>query len=300
MKFIPTIASLLRKINTNISSNPVVYFSIKPFIHLSRYFHKKFANQMRNTPLQTIKNVMGNVKMTVNPSTYMGGQIYWCGFHQLSELIYLKEWLKPNMVVIDIGANQGEFSMLAGKILTHGEVISFEPVTEYFNLLSANKTLNNLENITCCQFGLSETNESLPIYTSLAETHQNNIHDGLSTLYKSDERDHLQEVIEIKILDEYLTTHSINRLDLIKIDIEGSELYALKGAKNTIATYKPNILIEVSVNNYANAGYTVEDLLLFLNPFGYEPFKIKRGKPVSIGINELTVEGDYLFVSKLR
>ena len=238
---------------------------------------------------------MGNIRMRVNVASYMGGGIYWCGFHHLSETIYLKQFLQPNMVFMDIGANQGEFTLLAARHLTQGKVISFEPVSAYRALLEANVALDQFTNVLVQPFGLSNESLSLPIYTSLAPVHQGSVHDGLSSLYATNERSSLQEMIELRILDELWDTWELDRLDFIKIDIEGAELFALKGGRKVLEKYRPDILIEVSEHTYNAGGYQVADMLAFLLQMHYVAHRIVRGVAVVVATGDPMNAGDYLF-----
>lgn len=296
MAFHSTLSHILRTINTKISTNPFIYFTIKPFVHIARALQKRNSGKFAQHSFEKIDNFMGNIQMEVDKGTYMGGSIYWCGFHHLSEMIFMKHFLKPEMTFVDIGGNQGEFSLIAAKKLTKGKVITFEPVSAYFQLLKQNMELNGFSNVELFQLGLSNQKGELPIYTSLAtEIHRGSVHDGLSSLYKTEERGVLQEVIKLDVFDNLL---NLNRLDFIKIDVEGAELFALKGAEKHLRKFLPDILIEISENTYNAAGYSTKEMFEYLQSFGYEPYKIKRGIPQPLTYAQVAAEGDYLFRAK--
>lgn len=291
-----TLSYILRSINTSINTNPLIYFTIKPFVHIARALQKRYSSKFPQHSYQKIDNFMGNIAMEVDKGTYMGGSIYWCGFHHLSEMIFMKNYLQPEMTFVDIGGNQGEFTLLAAKKLTNGKVLTFEPVSDYFQRLKNNVQLNRFNNVTLFQLGLSNQKGELPIYTSLAtDIHRGSVHDGLSSLYKTDERGVLQQVIKLDVFDDLV---DLNRLDFIKIDVEGAELFALKGAEKHIRKFLPDILIEISETTYSAAGYSTKEMLNYLQSFGYEPYKIKRGIAQAIAVVEVGAEGDYLFRAK--
>jgi FkbM family methyltransferase len=235
-----------------------------------------YKKGVKNIPF-LIENCMGNIKMKVDKTSYMGGSFYWSGFHQVKEIVFLKSFLKPGMTFIDIGANQGEFSLFAASILTNGKIYSFEPVTKQYKSLEENIVLNSFKNINLFNYGLSNIEATLPIYSSSNEDVHFGINEGLSTLFMTENTNEVVETIEIKIFDIEFE-NKIERMDFIKIDIEGSELFALKGMRNHLSRFKPMILIELNNDTFSAANYTVKDVTDYLEEFGYQAYTLFRGK----------------------
>jgi FkbM family methyltransferase len=264
-----TISPLLFRKSTYLLGMLLIRFS-------RRLRTKNYIKGIKNIPI-IIKKCMGNITMKVDKTSYMGGSIYWSGFHHVNEIVFLKNFLEPNMVLVDIGANQGEFSLFAASLLTQGQVISFEPVSKQYGMLTENIALNSFNNINVNKYGLSDQVASLPIYTSLDEDLHAGIHEGLSTLYATGDRVDLEETIDLKIFDIEFE-NKIERMDFIKIDIEGSELFALKGMRNHLSRFKPMILIELNNDTFSAANYTVKDVTDYLEEFGYQAYTLFRGK----------------------
>ena len=109
---------------------------------------------------------MGNIKMELDTNSYMGGSLFWSGFHHLNECLYLNSFLTNNMVFVDVGANQGEFSLFAASKIKEGKVWSFEPVSSNIKMLKKNIALNNFSQIELFEFGLLDEETDLPVYTS--------------------------------------------------------------------------------------------------------------------------------------
>ncbi len=225
----------------------------------------------------TIKNFMGSLKMTVNKNSTMGGAIYWYGFHHTSELLYLSKTLKSDMTFVDVGANQGEFSLYAASLLKKGRVLSFEPTEWQLKLLKENKQLNNFDNIEIYEYGLLDKNKELEVFTSNDTRTHHGQHEGLSTVYKSDTRNVSEGIIQLKIFDEQ-HFETLNRFDVLKIDIEGAELPALRGMEKSIAKFKPVVIIEMGEETFKQAGYSIKDVDGFFTQFGYSPYKFYRGR----------------------
>lgn len=286
------LASLLRYI-----VYPLVTFS--PTYLLGMFF-VRFARRMKERNVTnkkehvSINNFMGNIKMRVDKNSYMGGAIYWCGFHHLSDLLFLKSFLKSDMTFVDIGANQGEFTLFAAKILQQGRVISFEPTPYQLGLLKKNIELNEFDNIELNEYGLLDKEGEFEVYTTYETELHGGQHEGLSSIFKSETRQEVEAVIQLKVFDdEYFD--KLNRLDFVKIDIEGAELPALKGMIQSLKKFKPMLLIEMNKTTFNEAGYSMQEVLDFLNNLGYKPFNLFRGRISEVSPNNLMDLSNVIF-----
>lgn len=286
------LASLMRSISIFLVTKEITYYPGMVIIRLGRWLRKKFYHGLSITDFQTIDFLKGT-KICLDRFTYMGGSIFWTGFHHLNETLYLKNILKPNMTFVDIGANQGEFSLIAASIINSGKVLSFEPVSQQRALLEKNKTINNFQQIEIYSFGLGNKNSELPIYTSSDTLLHHGRHEGLSSLYSSKERNVMQEIIQVKVFDD-IFFKTLDRLDFIKIDIEGSELFALQGMANSIQAFKPIILIEINEETFNSAGYTTNDVVAFFYNFGYSFYEIRKGNLVNTEVKSFEKWGNYI------
>ena len=104
----------------------------------------------------------------------------------------------------------------------------------------------------------------------------------------------MEEHISLEVFDDCFTADQ-QRVDFIKIDVEGAELYALKGMHSFLEKYHPEILIEINEETFNAAGYTTTDVLDYLGSFGYKPYKIFRGRLKSIDETALSAWGNYIF-----
>jgi FkbM family methyltransferase len=227
-----------------------------------------------------IGGIDSTLKMKVNRAAYMGSCIYWRGYHHLSELSLLKNILDPDMVFLDIGANQGEYTLYAAKIFAKGkgQVISFEPVPAMYKILDENISLNTFcDQVLVCKFGLSDKKTTVDIYDSASPSMLHYAHhEGLNTMYPSSARNNKICTIDVKLLDDIIDDFSLKKIDVIKIDVEGSELPILQGALKTIEKYKPKLIIEINEETFVAGGYHKENVLELLNKYGYTFSIIKR------------------------
>jgi FkbM family methyltransferase len=159
--------------------------------------------------------------------------------------------LKPGMIVIDSGAFTGDTAEIFSAIVGNtGMVYSFEPTESSFKLLQEKK----LANVQCIQKGLYEKECELIFEQSEQSPAANKfIQTSLETY---------NQIIKIPVtsIDKFVNDNNISRIDFIKMDIEGSELNALKGAKNTINENKPDMAICI----YHNLGNDMIDIPIWL------------------------------------
>jgi hypothetical protein len=114
-------------------------------------------------------------------------------------------------------------------------------------------------------------------------------------LYPDEYRSVQEEIIQLKVFDS-LFFDKLERLDFIKIDIEGAELPALKGMLKTITKFKPQILIEISSETIKNTNYEFEELLEFFEKLNYQAYSLFRGNLVKENDLKLTSWGNYIFI----
>ncbi|MCA6434171.1 MAG: FkbM family methyltransferase, partial [Cytophagales bacterium] len=224
-----------------------------------------------------IENFDADLYLKLDRSKIMGASIYWTGFHEYRELLFLHDFLKSDMVLLDIGANIGEYSIFAAKRLTQVKAVAFEPVPALRTMLEENIQLNQFTNVIVKPFGLSDEVGSFPIYF-VGE----NENEGQATFFPGLLQNQRSVKAELKKLDDEWSHLSLDRLDFIKMDIEGSELKALQGGRATITRFRPLVMLEVSEVTYRAAGYSLEDVAEFFTALNYLPFVVnKMGKLVS-------------------
>ncbi len=285
------IAHWLRTLNTGLVSadNIFVEKALKCSYFLSIWIYRMMKRKLNvRENIVIIHNFDSNLKIKLDISRTMGSSIYWTGFHEFREMLFLHRFLKADMVLADVGANQGEFTLFAAKRLSEGKVLSFEPLPSIREALTENIEMNGFNNVSLFDIGLSDHEGIFSIY----EFEGNN--EGLATLYPGEKKIRNKIDIRLQTLDEVFASTGFFRLDFVKLDIEGGELAALRGAQKTIQKFKPLLLVEVNAESYQAAGYSAGEVLGFFRSLNYGSFEIsKRGglKP----INTLPAYGNIIF-----
>jgi len=145
---------------------------------------------------------------------------------------------RPGYTVLDIGANIGchtlRFSKLVGE---KGRVFAFEPTRYAYEKLGRNIELNP-------QFSNNITLEKKAV-SNVTETNQA-IHFSSSWLLFGNQKPIAEEVVDFVTVDHYVMQKDIERIDIMKIDVDGFEPEVVEGAVNTIKNHKPILFLEVN------------------------------------------------------
>lgn len=195
----------------------------------------------------------------------------------------VKNLVKPGMVVVDVGANIGYFTVIFAKLAGNaGKVYAFEPDPYNYDLLSRNIKLNNLSNVVLIPRALSDRAGKIKLF--LDKTNLGNM--SFASQNISDDGGEIE--VETITLDDYLGGQNA---DLIKIDVQGAEGLVLSGAGKTLENSHPKILMEFWPYGLKNLGADPRGLLRGLANKG---FKIKILNPQKHQLEPSGIEGALL------
>ena len=167
---------------------------------------------------------------------------YWLGTYEVNLQTMIRTLCRKNMVVYDIGANIGYISLLFAKQTgKSGQVFAFEPLPENCSRLEKNIALNNLENsITLIQAAVIDKSGSTTFMVHKSGAM------GKAVGSKGRDEEYLMQIIVPAVsLDDFVFTQNNPPPKLIKMDIEGGEVLAIKGMQRTLKEVKPVILVEI-------------------------------------------------------
>jgi FkbM family methyltransferase len=183
-----------------------------------------------------------------------------------------QELVQPGMTVLDVGANLGIYTILAAmRVGPAGAVHAFEPVPAVFACLERSIRLSGLGQVRLNQAAVSDRAGTVPMYLGVGK--DSDIH----SLAPSDRRPDRVDVTTLT-LDDYVREHRIDQVQVMKIDVEGAELPALRGATGLLARDDaPIIQAELADDNFQAFGYSSPDLKRFLADLGYTAFKRTGG-----------------------
>jgi FkbM family methyltransferase len=214
---------------------------------------------------------LGNgMKIRVVWTDVIGYSIAVDGYYDLPIVRVIQELLKPGMIFIDVGAHVGQYSLLAsGLVGMEGTVHSFEPEPETFALLEQNVVINGLRNVHIIRCALGKSFKDVELYVARPD----NI--GQTSLRQPNNFSGVRVKVRCRTLDDYAQEHGIDRIDLIKIDVEGAELDVLLGARGILSRNpKPHIIIEFWEEFLQAYGSSCAQVAEFLQVSGYSLFWI--------------------------
>ena len=245
-----------------------------------------------------IQDFDGDLKFHCHLGEHIGSQMYWRDSYSWDQLKVLDTFLGSESVFFDIGANQGEFTLFAAKRLTQGTVYAFEPTSEMFARLSRNVEENGFENVRLIQAGLWSESETKPIFTNRSRFSDGSRHEGLGTLFRTEERDSVVEVIRLTTLDSLARDEKLTRLDAMKLDVEGAEHEVIRGGLSTMERFRPVLLIEVSRLCLEAAGTSDAALLDLLSRWSRFELVRKDGRSTPIRADHLGAYQNILCLPK--
>lgn len=166
------------------------------------------------------------------------------------------------VLILDIGANVGSWSVLAEKHFLHGEIVAFEPVPKTFHRLSEN--VEKLPSVNAVNKGLSSKSGSFQINVPLKDDTGSSLE---SVRWNTD-----FESVEVSIIrgDDYLVDLAWSGRIVIKIDVEGHELPALEGFKQTLESGLVDVIQFEYGRHWINGRYTLEDVYELLAANGFD------------------------------
>ena len=189
------------------------------------------------------------------------------GTYEESEAKIMEEKIKVGNIVVDVGANIGLHTLNMARIVGNtGRVFAFEPDPSNFEILEKNVKINNYQNIILEQKAVGDKHGRTTLYQS--------DNPGNHRLFPLTKQAKGQIQVELTSLDKYFIDSNLaNKINFIKIDVEGFEFSVLKGMKNILKNNKKiKILFENMQINTIQAGFTPIKVLNYLTSYDFKLF----------------------------
>lgn len=223
--------------------------TLRDKLRLLLYLSIRSLNFKRYRLLTKVESYLINgVRVCNNGLIY---ELYDAGTALLFENCYelkIRSWLYKNLdrdcVFIDVGAHIGLYTIEVSRICHDGLVVALEPNPFIYIKLLRNIKINHCNNVIPLNIAAWDREEKLKLY--LADVSGRD-----SVIYKRPRYIEVRGMPLDKIVEDFLSKR-IDRIDVVKIDVEGAELHVLKGMKRVLKKYKPYIIIEVSLSTLAH------------------------------------------------
>jgi FkbM family methyltransferase len=215
--------------------------------------------------------------------------LYVCGSFEPNEFAFLDRVLTSGMVFVDVGANDGYYTLFAARrVGSSGRVVAAEPSSRERAHLQRNLGRNGLDNVAVVPAAIGAA-------PGLADLHlAHGVHAGHNTLGDFAHDDVVRaslERVSVETLDAVVARLGLGRVDFVKIDVEGAEASVIAGASSLLTTMRPLLLIEVNDKALRAQGHCADTLIATLR--GALRYQIFVFSPVT-GLLEQPKDGEPL------
>jgi len=249
-------------------------------LHLDKWFTLSSGRNIRVIVLQCPKAVPyvmreGFTLLVKQDGGPIQQQIENDRFWEQEETDFLKSVINPGDIFVDVGANIGYFTMLAANLVgASGHIFAVEPDPINAAILRWNvQSLRAPRKVTIVEAAVSDVNGIFNLYISPV-----NFADHRLFPTNNDPMDNGQDRKSIPVktmtLDEIIPYDQ--RVDIVKVDVQGSELAALKGMQRIIRRWSPTILLELWPYGLKEAGDNPRELPTMLVNLGYDLYKLSQ------------------------
>ena len=200
-------------------------------------------------------------------------ELFYLGQYENDLVHFLLAQLTPDDTFIDVGAHIGVFSLPLARSLHSGAVISFEPAPDAAELLRRNACRNRLGSLRVVETALGDAPSVGVLRTSTqwspSDLSVRSLHGDGSIVGQ----------VPVVRFDDWAAQTDLNRVDAVKIDVEGGELAVLRGMQRSLERFRPRlVVVEVVPEHLARAGVAIEALDSFINDVGYVPTNAAIGE----------------------
>jgi FkbM family methyltransferase len=225
----------------------------------------------------TIRTIVRNgIRFELDLSDYM----QWCVYYgiEVEPRTKLYSLVRAGDVVFDVGANVGEVLLNSARLTgERGQIFGFEINPRTYQRCLHNIGLNSFPNVRLFGVGLGSRKGSLTLGSPNARN------SGQDRVVRGGGAgDSSQGIaVEVTTMDAFVAEQRIERLDLVKIDVEGFEMDVLRGAQRTLETFRPRLFIELDDSNLRQQQSSAKEMVEFLERLGYRLTHAEENRAVT-------------------
>jgi FkbM family methyltransferase len=258
-------------------------YSIRRFLNILSGGHLLMFYKIFN---KEITDVINDREICYDPTTDIGFELFFKGSFEKKEIEICNNYVNDKSIILDIGANIGLHSLYFSRIVKNGLVLAFEPSRETFMLLLQN--IKGIGNILPLNIGASDSTKIADFYIA-----SDNAYSGLKDTKRKPIK--FSEIVLCTKLDDLVSKLNLDRIDLIKIDVEGFEQYVFYGMDDILNKYHPVVFCEIYQGT--NSNENPEQTIKYMLDRGYKAFVFMEDKLVPFGIHSDKYY-NYFFIPK--
>ncbi|HEY7171839.1 MAG TPA: FkbM family methyltransferase [Vicinamibacterales bacterium] len=235
-----------------------------------------------NEGLDLVRQSDGYV-FPIDRGTLIGWSIHFFGAYEPEVRAEIRRRLRPGDTAIDVGANAGWHTLLmACRVGPGGRVVAIEPNRSSRERLEHAIAINRLTHVRVDSRALADREGTRPFEAPPA----GDVWDGTGRLVGDGEvrvKPDATTTVNVTTIDALAAEHSLDRVALIKIDVEGWEPAVLRGAANVLRTSRPALIFEYDAAYVERSGTNAAELVSWLRTFGYQLHILRpRGAPLRV------------------
>lgn len=248
------------------------------YTRLPNFSGKNFAGQKLLKAFNLNKNpfrvqiMQTGFRLRLNLRDRMQSVMYIKRCHEPETEVVFKEMARTSRVFLDVGANIGYFSFLVKQISPQAQVYSFEPLPQNIDSYKKNRELNHFTDMslqeTCVADKSGETEFLIPPGEE----------SGWGRMAHRDLFSGEKIRRTVITLDQFCRDQKIDKVDLIKIDVEGYEFKVLQGAVDVIESHRPRVCIELNEPCLLDTGTSSQEIFAFFKKRNYQLHALDKKK----------------------
>lgn len=188
-------------------------------------------------------SLFNGAKFKAQPDCVVSSALIYASIPEFHEINFVRENLKPDDFVIDIGANVGHVSLLLSDLVQPDRMMLFEPTPETFRRLTENWRLNDFPPSSLKQLAVGAESTTATFLDTASPTTTN------AQLQSPETAEGNTVTVQVEPLDKFRPTWNGQRIGLVKIDVEGFEHDVFQGAVETLRSDRPRLLMFESLEH---------------------------------------------------
>jgi FkbM family methyltransferase len=202
----------------------------------------------------------------VDPVSHLGNFLIRDGHYEPDMEDTLRKHIRPGGVFVDVGANEGYFSVLGGQLVgPGGRVVAVEPQARLAPVIAENTRLNGLTNVTVIATAVSNAEGTADLFLA-PDTNT-----GASGLSQPNRYRVPAQPVRTTTLARLLADTGVGPIDLLKMDIEGIEYEAVFGSPDVFLNGRVRAFaMELHPSIIRSRGHDPQELVTFLHRHGYQ------------------------------
>ena len=183
------------------------------------------------------------------------------------DALYVEPLIVTNSVVVDVGANLGTFCYAVRRAQQSARLVAFEPIPAL-----AKRLRKAFKDIVVLEVALSDSRSVATFRIPYIDGRRCNTRASLAPIVDSSAYSEIR--VQTDLFDTVFTEIGLERLDFVKVDVEGHELEVIRGGEQTLRKHQPILLIEIEQRHHDNV--PIRDIATFIENLGYKGHFLNR------------------------